>query len=187
MTDQPKEFYDKKPGFVIKSGTTHSATGKKIDYGVVTDLGQGFIYTQDGNKYDNCDQVSYDIAGCDKQKPIPEGQPAKIIRTESGNIIIEAMSGDIIIRGKHVRIESTDGNGEVTINSAKQVSVAAPIASIKGTNTTIYGSKSVDVAGQAVDTAAGLIPTRGSLADLLAGTFLGKILGILTKFQKFLS
>lgn len=186
MTDQPKEFYDKKPGFVVKSGVEEKNTKKKIDYAVITDLGQGFLYTQDGNKYDTCDQVSYDLSGCDKSKPVPEGQPAKIIRTESGNIIIEAVSGDIIIRGKHIRIEATDGNGEVTINSPKQVSLSAPITSVKGTNTTIYGSKSVDIAGQAVDAASGLIPTRGSLADLLQGTFLGKVLGILQKFKKFL-
>lgn len=187
MTDQPKEFYDKKPGFVVKSGTEEKNTKKTIDYAVITDLGQGFMYTQDGNKYDVCDQVSYDLAGCDKSKPVPDGQPAKIIRTESGNIIIEAMTGDVIIRGKNIRIESMDGNGEVTITSPKQVSVSAPISSIKGTNTVIYGSKSVDVAGQAVDTASGLIPTRGSLVDLLQGTIIGKILGVLTKFQKFLS
>jgi hypothetical protein len=187
MTDQPKEFYDKKPGFVVKSGVQEKTTKKTIDYAVITDLGQGFMYTQDGNKYDTCDQVSYDLSGCDKGKPVPEGQPAKIIRTESGDIIIEALSGDIIIRGKHVRIEATDGNGEVTITSPKQISISAPISSVKGTNTTIYGSKSVDVAGQAVDTASGLIPTRGSLVDLLQGTIIGKILGVLTKFQKFLS
>mgnify|MGYP003326360994 CR=1 FL=1 len=186
MTDQPKEYYEKKPGFVVKSGIEEKISKKKIDYSVITDLGQGFMYTQDGNKYDNCDQVSYELSGCDPNKPVPDGVPAKIIRTQSGDIIIEAMTGDVIIRGNHVRIEAKDGNGEVTITSPKQVAVNAPIATIKGTNTTIYGAKSVDISGQAVDQAAGLPQARGSLVDLLQGLSLGKIFGVLTKFKKFL-
>jgi hypothetical protein len=186
MTDQPKEFYDKKPGFVVKSGVEEKISKKVIDYAVITDIGQGFMYTQDGNKYDTCDQVAYDLSGCDKSKPIPDGQPARIIRTESGDIVIEAMSGDIIIRGKNIRIESMDGSGEVTITSPKQVAVSAPINTIKGTQTTVYGSKNVDVSGQSVDTAAGLIPTRGSLVDLLQGFSLGKIFTVFNKFKKFL-
>ena len=186
MTDQPKEYYEKKPGFVVKSGVEEKNIKTTIDYAVITDLGQGFMYTQDGNKYDTCEQVSYDLAGCDPSKPVPTGQPAKIIRAQSGDIIIEALSGDIIIRGQHVRIESMDGNGEVTITSPKQIALNAPIQNIKGTNTTIYGANSVSISGQAVDQANGLPQTRGSLADLLQGFSLGKIFGALTKFKKFL-
>lgn len=186
MTEQPKEFYDKKPGFVVKSGVEERNIKKKIDYAVITDLGQGFMYTQDGYKYDNCDQVSYELSGCDPSKPVPEGQPARIIRTQTGDIVIEALTGDIIIRGNNVRIEAMDGNGEVTINSPKQVSLKAPITTVKGTNTVIYGSKSVDISGTSTDTGSGLPQSRGSLTDLLQGTILGKLFSVLTKFKSFL-
>ena len=49
MTENPKEYYEKKPGYEVKSGTVDAA-GKKIDYAVFTDNGQGFEYTQEGNK-----------------------------------------------------------------------------------------------------------------------------------------
>jgi hypothetical protein len=36
MSEQPKEYYEKKPGFVVKSGTKQELTGKTTDYAVFT-------------------------------------------------------------------------------------------------------------------------------------------------------
>lgn len=184
--NHPKEYYEKKPGYVIKSGTKDQILKQTIDFSVTTDLGQGFVYLQNGNYYQQCQQVSYEISGCSKSKPVPDGQPARIIRTESGNIIIEAMSGDVIIRGRNVRIESTDGNGEVTINAPKIINLKAPVSNVQATNTNILGSNNVSVIGQSVDTAGGIQNARGVLSDLLQGFGIGKVLSLLTKVKKFL-
>ena len=48
MSEQPKEYYEKKPGFVVKSGTKQELTGKTTDYAVFTDNSQGFQFTTDG-------------------------------------------------------------------------------------------------------------------------------------------
>lgn len=187
MSDNhPKEYYEKKPGFVVKSGTKDQILKKSIDYSVTTDNGQGFMYLEDGNYYQQCQQVSYELSGCSKSKPVPDGQPARIIRTETGNIIIEAMSGDVIIRGRNIRIESTDGNGEVTINSSKIINLKSPITNIQSTIANILGSNNVSITGQSVDTVGGIQNARGVLADLLQGFGIGRVISLLTKAQKFL-
>lgn len=181
MSSQPKEYYEKKPGFTVKSGVPDSAN-KKIDYSVITDNLQGFKYTEEGNKYDNCNKTSYELCG----KEVSEGEPAKIIKASNGDIIIDASAGDIILKGMNIRISAKDGVGEVTLNSAKHISLNAPITSIKGTNTNIYGSNNVSVGGQAVDLAGGMQFSTGQLTDILQGSFLGQIIKVLDKFQSFL-
>ena len=118
MTDQPKEYYEKKPGFVIKSGVKDVA-GKYIDYSVITDMGQGFQYTEEGNKLDACKKTSYEICG----EETAENEPAKVIKAKSGNIVIEALGGDIILKARNIRIVAVDGSGEITINSGISVTI----------------------------------------------------------------
>jgi len=188
MTDNhPKEYYEKKPGYVVKSGTKDQILKQTIDYSITTDNGQGFMFLQNGNYYEQCKQVSYEISGCDPNKPVPDKQPAKIIRTQTGDIIIEAMSGDVIIRGKNIRIESTDGNGEVTLNSPKIMNLKSPITNIQSTNTTILGSNNITLVAQVIELAGGIQLARGVLTDLFQGFSIGKILSVLTKVQKFLT
>ena len=58
----PKQFVEKRPGFVIKSGT-RDAAGKNIDYAMFTDRGQGFEYTHEGNKHDVTNKCSSETCG----------------------------------------------------------------------------------------------------------------------------
>jgi hypothetical protein len=181
MTNQPKEYYEKKPGFTVKSGVEDSVK-KKIDYAVITDNAQGFKYTEEGNKYDLCNKTSYDLCG----KEVGQGEPAKIIKASNGDIIIDATSGDIILKGMNIRIVAKDGVGEVTLTSAKHIALNAPITNIKGTNTNLLGSNSVSIGGQAVDLAGGMQFSTGVLTDVLQGSFLGQIVKVLDKFKSFL-
>ena len=58
----PKQYLEKRPGFVVKSGT-RDAAGKNIDYAVFTDNSQGFEYTQEGNKFDVTNKCSSEVCG----------------------------------------------------------------------------------------------------------------------------
>jgi hypothetical protein len=180
MTDQPKEYYEKKPGFVIKSGTKDPA-GKTTDFAIFTDNAQGFQYTTDGNKLDHCNKTSEEVVGTECKAK----EPAKVIRAENGDIIIEALAGDIVFRGMNIRIEAKDGVGEVTINSPKQISLKAPIINQKGGNINTVASNSASVAGQAVDTVGNLQNSQASAVDECQTSLLGKLLGVLKKFKQF--
>jgi len=182
MTDQPKEFYDKKPGYVVKSGTTDAA-GKPIDYAVYTDYGQGFQYTQEGNKFDHCWKTSYELCGEDVQ----ENEPAKIIRADNGNILIEALNGEVVIRAKNIRLVAQDGSGEVTITSAKHFSVNAPVQNFKGSVSNTVMSNSVSTGALAVDSRGEIQNSATSGSEDTEGSLLTQLLKISQKFKDWIS
>lgn len=181
MTDQPKEYYEKKPGYIVKSGTTDLA-GKKIDYAVFTDLGQGFEYTQEGNKFDACKKTSYETVGQD----VNEGEPAKIIKAKNGDVIIEAVAGDLVLRARNIRIVAMDGSGEVTINSGKQVSIQAPIQNLKGTNLNTLMTNNISMGALTVDSTGVMQNTQNTESEEKQSSVLSQLLGVVKKFKEFL-
>lgn len=182
MTDQPKEYYQKYPGFEVKSGTPDAA-GEKIDYAVFTDNGQGFEYTVEGNYYERCDKTSYELCG---GEITDDKQPAKVIRASNGNINIEAPGGEVIIRAKSIRLIAQDGQGEVTITSLKQFNVTSPVQTYKGAVSNAVLSNSFSVGAQAVDTTGNVQNTSSSGGDDTESSILNKLLKINDKFKTFL-
>jgi hypothetical protein len=180
MTDQPKEFYDKKPGFVVKSGVP-DVSGKPIDYSVITDEGQGFQYTKEGNKLDACNKTSYEICGEDTK----ENEPAKVIKAKNGNIVIEALNGDIILKARNIRIVAMDGSGEVTINSSKQVSIQSPIQNFKGTNLNTLMSSGISFGALTIDTNGIMQNTQNTGSEEQQSSILSQLLGVVKKFRTF--
>jgi hypothetical protein len=143
---QGKEYYEKHPGYVIKAGSIDPA-GIPIDISIITDLGQGFTYSQNGNKFESCNQTSYESVGWTAQ----DKQPAKVIRAEKGDIVFEAITGDIILRANNIRIIAKDGSGEVTISSNKNITISAPIVNTDSTNVNISGKNNVSVGAGAFE------------------------------------
>ena len=180
MSEQPKEYLDKKPGFVIKSGIKDAAKNT-VDFSIITDNGQGFEYRVDGVKLDHCNAQSYEECGRD----VKTGTPAKIIRAKRGDIVIEALDGDIILRGNNIRIQAKDGNGEVTINSVKQIALNSPLVNTKTGNLNAMASNSASIGAQTVDVVGNLQVTTAAATDIIQGSFLSKLMGILTKFTTF--
>jgi hypothetical protein len=182
MSEQPKEYYEKKPGFVVKSGTKQELTGKTTDYAVFTDNSQGFQFTTDGEHTQVTRKTSYDISGLDGK----DGVPGKVIRVKKGDIIIEAMDGDIIIRGNNIRFVALDGAGEVTVNAGKQFAVNSPVQNMKGGTSNTVMSNSVSVGAQAVDTTGNMQNTQSSGVEEAQSSILSRLLGIVKKFQNWL-
>jgi hypothetical protein len=183
MTEHNKKiYYDKRPGFVIKSGTP-DASGKSVDFSIVTDLGQGFEYTQEGNKFDRCDKTSYELCGTDSQ----ETEPAKIIRAVNGNIHIEALNGEVVIKAKSIRLVAQDGSGEVTITSAKHFAVNAPIQNFKGSMSNTVMSNSVSSGALSVDSRGEIQNSATSGSEDTEGSLLTQLLKISQKFKNWIS
>lgn len=173
--DFPKQFVEKKPGFVIKSGV-RDAAGKKIDYQMVTDNAQGFEYTQDGLKHDSCRKTSTEVCGIDCTKD----EVGKAIYAEGGNIIIDARDGDIVIRGLNIRIQAMDGSGEVTITAPKQIQERAPIVNIKGSKVNMVGTNSAIVAAQTTDIRGNIAENSSSGSEDQQGGIMSKIFAFIT-------
>lgn len=182
MSEQPNEYNAKFPGgFSVKSGVP-DPVGNKIEYSVTTDSSQGFQYGANGNKFDVSLGTSYEICG----EKVQENEPGKVIRALNGNIVIEAIDGEIVLRGNSIRLVAKDGSGEITLVANSQIQSSAPIVNEKGTISNSLMSNSKSVAAQAVDTAGGIVLTSGTLTDAEQGSFLGKIMKVLQKFKKWL-
>ena len=176
MADEgKKEYIEKRPGFVVKSGTEDAAK-RKIDYAVFTDHAQGFEYTQDGQKIDVCRGTSLEICGVD-EKSVQEGQPGKII---------DAKNGDITLKARNIRIVALDGSGEVTINAAKQIHTNAPITSIKGGISNTVMTNSASTGALATDTTGVMQNSQSSGAEESEGSILSKLLSLAKKFKDIL-
>jgi len=182
MTEQPKDHFDKKPGYILKSGTTDAA-GKRIDVALFTDFGQGFEYTQEGNKFDVCNKTSYELCGDE----VKETEPAKVIRAANGSIHLEAPNGEIVIKAKNIRIVAQDGSGEITITSAKHFSVNAPIQNFKGSISNQVMTNSYSVGAQAVDNTGNISNTSTTGSESTQGSLLTQLLKISEKFKKWIS
>lgn len=182
MSDpQGKEYLEKRPGFVVKSGTEDAAK-RKIDYAIFTDRGQGFEYTQEGQKIDVARGTSLEICGID----VKNGEPGKIIDAQGGSIIIQALDGDITLKARNIRIVALDGSGEVTINAGKQIHTNAPITSIKGGIQNTVMTNSASTGALATDTTGVMQNTAQSGAEECEGSLLTKLLSLAKKFQQFL-
>ena len=184
MADSPKkEYVDKKPGFVVKSGGVKDITGEGIDYAVFTDHGQGIIFNENGDHKQHCLKTSYDLSGTDPN--MDKNDYAKVIRAKKGDIQIEALDGDIVIKANNIRIVGLDGNSEVTITSGKHVSINAPIQSFKGTNMNTVMSNSVSLGAQAIDTNGNIQNSANSGSEEKQSSILSQILGVVKKFKSF--
>lgn len=185
MTEQNKQHIEQKQGFKIKSGTTDKETGSTVSYQMVTDEGNGIAFMKDGGSAFVATGTSREVVGHNITDP--DRVPAKVIIAKNGDIRLEAEFGDIILKAKNIRLVATDGSGEVTINAPKHFLANAPIATIKGTDTKITGTKSVDVLGTSVESGGQISNDSGSSVDSTQGSFLGALFGVLKKVKKALT
>jgi len=183
MADKDSHIRKETDGVFEEISGSKDFTGNTIEYAITTDSSQGFQYTGNGNKFDACFGTSYEVCGENLQK---DGQPGKVIRAINGNIVIEAMGGDIVLIGNNIRLKARDGSGEITLVANSQVHTQAPIVNQKGTVSNSLMTNSTSIAANAVDTAGGIQNTSGTLTDVTQGTFLGGLIKVLQKFKKWL-
>ena len=178
------DFYSDKPvngKFQVTSGAK-DFTGTVMEYSVVTDTSQGIHYAANGNKFDNCNASSIEVCGqnCD------ETSFAKSIKAKNGNILIEALNGEIVLKANSIRLVARDAKGEITLTANSQVHVDSPIVNEKGTIGNSFMSNSKSIASNATDVVGGFQMTAGVTTDIFKGTFLGGVMKALSKFKKWL-
>lgn len=178
---QPKEFYSKVQGFEFKSGVDDGA-GRICDWQVVTDNLQGIKFCTDGCHFQLCYGTSYELSGQD----VGTGEPAKVIRAKNGDIHIEAMNGDIILKGANIRLQATDSMGEVTVNAGKQVATRAAIVSTHATQIKSLATQSNDSGGATVETNAKIVNSQSQATDEKQASFLGQLMSAIKKFKELL-
>ena len=182
---QTKESFQNWPGYRVESGVkvqSGDLKGKVSDYSVITDEGQGQTWYKDGYYKHVNHGTNYEICGTRLQ----EKDYAKILTAGSGHIMLDAQDGDIILKGRNIRITATDGSGEVTITSGKHIFLKGAVTHIRGTNINILSTNNLSMGAAFVESTGAVGNETGTQTDLLQGSFLGSIFKWLDKFKDFL-
>lgn len=185
QTQTTKEYFANYPGFRIESGVVipeGSLKGKEVDLDCITDNGQGWAYYKDGYFKSICHGTSYEVCGMRNEV----NDYSKILTAASGHIMIDAQDGDIILKGRNVRITAEDGQGEISLVSGKHVYIKGAVTHIRGTNVNILSTNNLSLAATFVESQGAVGNEAGTQTDLFQGSFLGQIFKWMEKFKDFL-
>ena len=175
QTPTTKKFFENKPGFRVTSGVKLVDGELKefiTDYTVYTDEYQGIGWYKNGLQRLVVNGCSYETVGVGQQQK--QDQPAKIIAAATGNIVIEAQDGDILLKGRNIRFDAED---ELTLRSTGIMNLEASTLHCKATNTNILVSQKLTMGGNFVKTMGGTSNESGTKADSKKGSFFGRIFG----------
>jgi len=162
MPPKPQHYYKNKERFQVVSGTRLAPHGE-IMYGVITGEGDGTLMYKGGREVTVAKQRSIEFLGENinlagvstfsstaSQNGI---NPAKWIRADKGDIVLEAPSGKIILAAEQIEITANgnqvlDKTGNVFIKANSSVNISAPSIQVKGSKTAISGSHTISLIGQ---------------------------------------
>ena len=182
QNSKTKEYYGNFPGFRIQSGIKipdGDLKGKYVDYGVMTDEGQGSAFYKHGLHKLVVQDCSYETVGLRTK----EGSYAKIIAAKYGHVMIDAQDGDIIFKARNIRLQASE---EVTIGADNQCYIRSPLFNIASNTTNILGVGKLSLGGNYIDLNGGVEVSMGTQSDSKQGGFLGMILSFAERFKDFL-
>ena len=158
-------------------------TGHGIaEYSLTTDTSQGIQIYQKG-----CMKIGANKSIEIRTTTKPKNNDAAItLSSQCGNIVIEAINGDVVLMGKNVQIESTDASGIVSIKSKKTIKLDAPRVDIEGTNVSVLASSDATFFGAFTKMHGGISMEMSEGHEaILNGSLLSRIINGLDEIKKF--
>jgi len=143
----PDYFVMRRPGFNIESKCITQDHGI-AEFIVSTDQNQGIQFYEKGNAKMLANKSVEIVAG--KQNK-DKNSFAITLDAKSGNILIQALDGELILEGGSVKIIATDDDGDVSINSPKTLSMNAPEVNLKGTKTNVSATSDLHIDAASMD------------------------------------
>jgi len=169
----PDYFAMRRPGFNIESKCITQDHGI-AEFIVSTDQNQGIQFYEKGNAKMLANKSVEIVAG--KQNK-DKNSFAITLDAKSGNILIQALDGELILEGGSVKIIATDDDGDVTIRSGKTLSMNAPEINAKGTKTNISATSDlhIDAASMDLYSQTGDVRFASGQDPILGPSIIGKI------------
>tara|TARA_B100000131_G_scaffold283570_1_gene291587 strand:+ start:621 stop:1247 length:627 start_codon:yes stop_codon:yes gene_type:complete len=189
-----KDYYRRGfPGFEITSGGDTTGHGE-AEYCMTTKSAQGVHFYKQGNMKMRAIK-SMELYTGDSEDVRPESLAFKV-HAENGSIIIEALSGDLTLRGENVTIEATGADtessrpqGQIKLISEGQTSVeSGEKLELEGSGIDIRTELDVSMyGGSAVDLhcAAAPVSLSSGTDSPLAGSLMDKIINVVDKFKSY--
>jgi hypothetical protein len=143
------------------------------DYSVITQGGDGFAFIEDGKHIMTCDGTSHENVGCNLPSQTSSNnpfQPAKWIRAESGDIVLEASIGTIYLKARNIVLVSSgaEPDGNIFLKSNNEIYIkSSDNVTITGTNVTVSASKTATLVGKSFTSIAANFTSAASTTDTL--------------------
>lgn len=170
--------------FILQKHRFRIDSSDDVAFSLLMDNISGIKFKSNGDLDVTTDKTFKEVVG--KKIEAFSRVPAKITQAENGDIVLEAKTGSIYLRGLKVIIEGVDGlGGEVIINSSKNFQVDAPIVSIQSDKFTAASTISSSVAGGSIETLGQFANESATGTDEEKASFFGRILSAIKKFRKF--
>ena len=165
----------------------------KVSYRVLTNLGSGHGWYQNGVSEDHqlaATGRSVEALGENIKKVKTDVQDplncAKIIQAKHGDIVIDALDGDIILKADNIIIEANgtrdNNDGDVLIQANKNITVTSPDIKIEGTQMKLLATKDISILGKAYAEVIGGVCNIVQASDFGTTTLIGKITNIAKTF-----
>lgn len=148
---------DDKRHYRVEAG--QSSPYGKVSYRVLTNLGSGHGWYENGVSEDHqmvATGRSVEALGENIKKVKTDVQDplncAKIIQAKHGDIVIDALDGDIILKADNIIIEANgtrdNNDGDVFIQANKNITVTSPDIKIEGTQMKLLATKDISILGK---------------------------------------
>ena len=177
------------PGFEITSGGDTTAHGV-AEYCMTTDSIQGLHFYKQGNMKMRSNKSMEFYTG--DSEDVTDGSLSFKIHTDGGNIMIEAVDGDITLRGRNITLEAKDGKdkgqiklmstGQMMLDSNEKLEIEAggDIDMRSNQDTAIFGNSACDMHCRSAP-----VTTSSGADNPLAGSMVEKIINLTAKWNKF--
>ena len=164
-----------------------------VSYRVLTNLGSGQGWYQNGTSEDHqmaASGRSVESLGQNLKKVKTDVQDplncAKIIQAKHGDIVIEALDGDLILRADNIIIDANgtrdNNDGDVLIQAAKAMKITAPDLRVEGTQLKLMATKDFTLLGKSYGEVVGGVLNLVQASDFPTSSLIGKISNVAKSF-----
>ena len=174
-----KEYFRmSRPGFEIASNVETEAHGL-AEFQLNTDLQQGIHFYRQGNCKVSSNKSFELYSGHDAKKK----DVGIMIEAKNGDVYIKAESGNLVLEGNDVIINTNDSEGQISLTAKKTIFQKSPTIKIEGETTTMLGTLDLQCIGGHTS-----IYSHMSDVEISDGTELeigpGTVLGFIDKIKK---
>ena len=182
VKEEVKEYFRMaRPGFEIISN--YDTMGHGVgEFALSTDTAQGFSFYKQGNGKLKSNKSMEIMSGYETtSEALAIG-----IHADNGVIYLRAMNGDLILEGNNVKINTNNGEGTVSINGKKQVSINTPNFKVDSTNTEFVAKMDLSFLGGNTMIHSEMTSVEISNGDdeVLNGDIMSKLLNITDILKK---
>ena len=174
-----KEYFRmSRPGFEIASNVETEAHGL-AEFQLNTDLQQGIHFYRQGNCKVSSNKSFELYSGHDAKKK----DVGIMIESKNGDVYIKAESGNLVLEGNDVIINTNDSEGQISLTAKKTIFQKSPTIKIEGETTTMIGTLDLQCIGGHTS-----IYSHMSDVEISDGTELeigpGTVMGFIDKIKK---